>query len=636
MFDDTVSENDADAIITGLGGTTVGKVPLFGIYQGEFGELTTLAALDAKIDAIEAQGISGLTAVTYDAFPDQFDDPELRSGGATEPLLSTDTSPAMENCSVMDDNMWLGKISRCPLENPEYYQLIVVMEELKKTITLNKVKIGIMDTGVNQNYGEFDDIGFVNTDAPGDIAVDTDAKMHGTKVASIIAADDDGEGINGIASKVLGNKLTLGVATNNKTTAGELAAIAQMSQNGYSVINMSYGYEKSKFQGPRYAALRAMYKSSLATLNNTLFVAAAANEAFELTRTNDFPAGLDIPNLITVGGLSRCDIAEAYSYSSYGDLIDIATAASYVPCISNKGRGYIAGSTGNSFAAPQVTAVAAILKSIKPDLTPAQLKAYLMDNALATTSGIGMRRLMYSIPVFQLLVDTNTTYQVLDLLDRYGKDNPDDPAEKDVADPSGIIVNRLCGGIQYTVKTSGGASWDGTYEIEGDETENPGALVADGAGNVLWTLGSQEDETPPTLLLSSADGSSFKIYGESYPVNDSGGAMVIFHPSEEYTPSVEPGGTLFLDNCQVLQRSGFGDFDLGGIAIPDMEEMNNEPIVIEVEGRISASVVIYTPDKKDVSITGTFVTPLAIPMAGERTALNAYIEENCICGRVAE
>ena len=627
MFDDTVDKNGAGTIIKDLGGTLVGQIPDLGIYQGEFADLATLTALDTKIDAIELQHIAGLLAVTYDAYPDPFYDTEERDAGGTEASLTRENKPAMEKCSIMDDNMWLELEQRCPLENPEYYNLSVIMEELSKYITLNKVRVGVMDTGVNQKYGEFDDITIMNTDSPGTVAVDTDPKMHGTKVAGIIAADNDGQGINGIASKVLGKKLVIGVSTTNKTTSGQIAALTQMAKNGYTVINMSYGYEKSKFNSSRYSSLRAMYKAGLAKLDKTLFVAAAANEKFELTRDNDFPAGLDIPNLITVGGISRCKIDEAYQYSSYGPLIDIAASAVMIPCISYKGLPKIAGSSGNSFSAPQVAAVAAILKSIKPELTPSEVKSYLIDNAMGTASTVGNWRLIYTKPVFQLLVDTNVNYNVLDLLDRYGND---DPAEKAEADLSGIIVNRICGGIEYKVSTSSGADWDETYKIEGDETENPGALITDEYGNATWMLGSMENEELPILMINCL-GCGFKIFGETYTVAESG-TMVTFQPENALT-GAPTSGSVIMDNCQVLQRYGFGDFGAG--IIPGSEGLGDDPALIEIEGRFSASMPIFTDSgvEKSLSIHGSFVTPMAISLAGNNEVLNAYIEENCICAR---
>lgn len=620
-FDETVDADQAKAVIEGQGGVLAGQIPAMGIYQGEFTSLTGYDDLNNKINDILSQSIPGLRGVSFDAFAEPLE------AGEEDTDLEITADLTLENCHVTDDNMWMGPRGRCPLENAEYFQLIAIMDNLKDDVPLAKVRVGVMDTGIDGDYGEFDDITLVNIDAPGTVATDTDPGLHGTKVASIIAADDDGEGMNGIASKVLGDKLIIGATSfRNKTVSGELATLAQMAKNGFSIVNMSFGYDKSKYTEQRYAEIRSMYKTGLAALPQVLFVAAAANESFELTRDNDCPAGIDLPNVITVGGLSNCDIDEAASFSSYGDLIDMAAPAVRVPCVSTLGRSKVAGSVGNSFAAPQVTAVAAILKSIDPSISASAIKTHLQYSCLGTTADMGYRRLVYALPVTQLLTDVSVSDAVLDLVDR---------DEDDEADPSGIIVNRICSGIEYRIETEGGASFDGTYRVTGDEEELAGALLGSRPLSI-WSIGSMEDEAPP-LLSMFCSGCEFAIFGHSFAVDDSGNNVTLsIQPDEEHAGIIGTGGIVYFDNCQVLQRFALGDFDLPG-GIPGLEDIGNTPSLISVEGRFQASGEILMDDEfKSVSISGTFVSPLAITPTGVNEDLLNYIETNCLCGTGVE
>jgi subtilisin family serine protease len=617
VFDDTVTRDGAEALIEAQGGVLTGQIPDLGIYQAEFAGLASLAELDAKLAEIEAQAISGLVAVSYDAFSEPLE------AGVPDEEFDRETTPTLDNCQVFDDNMWLGPRNRCPLENAEYFQLIAIMNELKDEIAFHTVRVGVMDTGLQQNYGEFDDITVINIDAPGTPATDPDTGIHGTKVAGIIAADDDGQGMNGIASKVLGRKLVLGATEfRTKTAAQELATLAQMAANGFSVVNMSFGYRSIKFTPERYAALRAAYKQGISRLPGVLFVTAADNYPYELDRTNDCPAGIDLPNMLTVGGLEACDVDQPFGSTSYGPLVELAAPAVRVICPSTLGLPKIAASVGNSFAAPQATAVAAIMKSIDPDLTPFEIKTYLRENALPTIAHVGGLRLVYTLPVLQLLVDSDDTPEaVLDLLDLDGDDT---------ADPAGIIVNRICGGIEYRVSSDWGFPVDGTYRVDGEADENPGALMSDGA-LVNWSFGAMADETPPLLTLSCT-GCDFAIFGHSYAVDNSGNNVTLGFVGDEEEGHFVAGvsGSVIFDNCQVLQRWGIEDLGMG---LPDIGILGNDPAMVAVEGRFQITGRTQVDmDFLPVSIDGTFVMPLALPLGNAGPELIEYIETNCLCG----
>ena len=84
--------------------------------------------------------------------------------------------------------------------------------------------------------------------------------------------------------------------------------------------------------------------------------------------------------MIVVGNSTSLD--EKASTSNYGtEVVDIfAPGTSIWSTMKNNDSDYACWS-GTSMAAPYVTGVAALLKSINPTLTPAQIKAAILDNA---------------------------------------------------------------------------------------------------------------------------------------------------------------------------------------------------------------------------------------------------------------
>ena len=228
-----------------------------------------------------------------------------------------------------------------------------------------------------------------------------DSSWHGTHVAGIVAAaTNNGIGMAGLAhgAKVLPVRV-LGKCGgyDSDITAGMLwaAGIDQAGLPGSAtpakVLNLSLGSEGS---------CTAAYQDAIASVNarGVVVVAAAGNSVGRAVGT---PA--NCPGAIAVAGVRHA--GSKVGFSDLGPEIAIAAPGGNcvnieagTPCLypllttSNTGlRAPAAGgsnytdsfniSVGTSFATPMVAATAALILSVRPDLSPAQVKSALQSGA---------------------------------------------------------------------------------------------------------------------------------------------------------------------------------------------------------------------------------------------------------------
>lgn len=137
-----------------------------------------------------------------------------------------------------------------------------------------------------------------------------------------------------------------------------ISGIVWAAQNGARVVNVSYAGVASPVAQDMGAFCRSL---------NGLLVWAADNSGL------DYGQAWDHADVIVVGGSNAAD--ERYFQSAYGRPIDLVAPAHDV-LIPSRGGGYGLWS-GNSFAAPMVSAAAALVWSVNPALTPVQVEAYL-------------------------------------------------------------------------------------------------------------------------------------------------------------------------------------------------------------------------------------------------------------------
>ncbi len=180
------------------------------------------------------------------------------------------------------------------------------------------------------------------------------------------------------------------------------ATVDFLRKHGARVVNMSWGgnvkgveedLEKcglGKTAEERAATARAYFdiaKDALtrafASAPDVLFVTAAGNSDQDATFVEDIPAGIVLPNLLTVGAVDRA--GDEASFTSYGPTV-VAHANGYQVESVIPGGEKLAES-GTSMASPQVANLAAKMLTVNPKLKPTEVIAIIRDTAERTADG---------------------------------------------------------------------------------------------------------------------------------------------------------------------------------------------------------------------------------------------------------
>lgn len=239
--------------------------------------------------------------------------------------------------------------------------------------TANPVKVGIIDTGISKNHPDLavNIKGGVNTINPTKSWDDDNG--HGSHVAGIVAALNNGIGVVGAGPDID----LYAIKVLNRNGSGFLSDVIEGIQwataNGMKVVNMSLGSvsDNQSF----HDAVTAAYNSGVT------IVAAAGNSGGAV----NFPAAY--PEVIAV---SATDINNNLaSFSSRGPEVDLAAPG--VSILSTyKGNSY-ATLSGTSMASPHIAGSAALVinspvgiydANLNGQWDPAEVKQKLQDKAV--------------------------------------------------------------------------------------------------------------------------------------------------------------------------------------------------------------------------------------------------------------
>ena len=242
----------------------------------------------------------------------------------------------------------------------------------------SSIIIGVLDSGVNSNHPDLNASNFVTGyNYIDNNTTTTDKNGHGTMVTGVIAARANNA--NGIASAAPNVKIRPYVVgdeygfINNDAAA---SAIRDAVDNRTChILNMSFGGTINP-QGLK-DAIEYAYD------NNVWMIASAGNQNATVTT---YPASY--PQVVSVSGVNR-DGTNVWTKNSFVNIV--APASNILTTKADGGYGY---NTGTSFAAPQVTALAAIYRSHKSGATMRDflnfLPAAVKFRTPTSTYGIGI------------------------------------------------------------------------------------------------------------------------------------------------------------------------------------------------------------------------------------------------------
>ncbi|RIV34356.1 type VII secretion-associated serine protease mycosin [Micromonospora radicis] len=240
-----------------------------------------------------------------------------------------------------------------------------------------QVRVAVVDSGTDGDHPQLAGRVTAGFDAlRGASGGDVDCVSHGTAVASIIAADrQDGVGFHGLAPDV--TIVPVRVSERNATEgSGETVtgavfarAIVRAVDDGADVINMSvtlYRPDPDVERAVRYAVDR-----------DVVLVAAAGNQHQDGTRPDPVPYPAAYDGVIGVGAVDQS--GARIRQSQVGPYVDIVAPGGAVVA-ATRVRGH-AVYDGTSFAAPMVSATAALIRSAEPGLSAKEVTRRILATA---------------------------------------------------------------------------------------------------------------------------------------------------------------------------------------------------------------------------------------------------------------
>lgn len=258
-----------------------------------------------------------------------------------------------------------GAATKLPV--PQYAPQKLHLDEAHKISVGKKVRIAVIDTGIDTRHPVFGGAIALNFDALGDElgGKKAEPEMHGTVVAGIVSARAE---LTGVApqSDILGVRAF--TASESSTAQSHTLAILKGLDwsvlNGARVVNMSFAGPNDILLGQAIAA---------AVKHGVTVVAAAGNAGPDAPPA--YPGAY--PHVIAVTAIDDQDAL--YQNANRGTYI--AVAAPGVDIIGAAPNGNYDMSSGTSMAAAHVSGVAALLLEQNPKLTPRDIRDRLSKSA---------------------------------------------------------------------------------------------------------------------------------------------------------------------------------------------------------------------------------------------------------------
>ncbi len=247
------------------------------------------------------------------------------------------------------------------------YGTIDAQIALQKGYTGKGVKVAILDTGIS-NHSDLKIAGGVSVvDYTSSYA---DDNGHGTFVAGIIGAQNNGKGLIGeapdaslYAVKILDNQ-------GNGSTEDLAQGLNWAIQNKMDIVNMSIAFPQAS------PAVQQMLQT--AHDQGILLIAAVGNKGTTNVQqdTVEFPAKAD--NVIAVAAIDS-NLSRP-TFSATGSEVDVTAPGQHIVSTANNGKYELR--DGTSVAAPFVSGMAAVLKQAYPQMTNDQIRSLIEQNSV--------------------------------------------------------------------------------------------------------------------------------------------------------------------------------------------------------------------------------------------------------------
>jgi len=276
------------------------------------------------------------------------------------PIVSESKTGKSRFSASVNDPMATSQWNMEVLNMQDYYPLF----EKSKYQPKRTAKLFILDSGINPNHEDLS-INFERHQSNDVSGNESDGNGHGSHCAGVASAVSN-NGI-GIASMSPGNRWVtvssvkvmnrFGLGTQASVVEGMIEAV----DAGADVISMSLGGKSTQIKEETYAEAIQYAKD-----RNVIIVAASGNNAGDAAEI--VPANSDI--VIAVTALDKS--LKKAQFSNYITNTNFGIAAPGTSILSTWKGGKYATFDGTSMAAPHVSGLVAVMKSLNPNLNTEQ------------------------------------------------------------------------------------------------------------------------------------------------------------------------------------------------------------------------------------------------------------------------
>ena len=533
---------DADRVAELVDGTVGGHIEYIGVWKILVAPVETEAEWQARLDYLAGQkGVLAAGAVALDVLQ-----------------ADPDCAPALS------DKVYAGA-------NSKPYDVIGVKAAWQAFyaagVPVNPVHVGFLDSELTKDpkraiNWEFDDVTFIGDPGttpdprqPTGQDPTTDGFHHADGTLGIFAGDGQDGGIAGITSPLGSRVMVSHNVLNGPAVKGQpskwtsyggktytddaLLKTLKQIESGATIINGSWGASSTGNKNAGNAKMwKAFFDQMAKEHPDVLFVYAAGNYQTELTGTNYYPGGIASPNVITVGNI---DTDGGRNSSSNGLLPgsagEITLGAPGDKSVWGTGAdGAVQASYGGtSSATPMVSATAALIRSIDPSLTAADIKKMIADSAATGDAEVGGKQLRVDLAVRQAIDGV-----------RARQDPPMDPlTDEELADSLKYCQLGVTGELKERLpEPAGGTRWAILASLREARQQATLSLTVGGGRPTNWkqTVMSAEQKASWSVLAPK-NGTTIVVtrHDNGYWVKYSLYDTALLSPSP--SPTAEPSPT---------------------------------------------------------------------------------------------